>query len=106
MSLIIHEINENNLLTPSNMDTMYQIFKSTINNVTLEYKSNNYTFDSLCLRIYDTYPICYSEDSGLFKFFAFDPTYWQRNNQIQAIVQSYQNQIQVCKFCVKILFSF
>ena len=85
MNLIIKEKNGNNLLTPTNMDIIFQIFKQTVN-VTNTYNGVEYSFTDLCARPYPSYPNCESFESGLLGLFQFNPNLWSNQSSIQKIL--------------------
>ena len=77
------------------MDILYQIFNETINNVTLIYEKEKYTFDDLCTRLYPGYPICTDRQSGILGLFDFDPNEWSTQSDIQDVLDIYQSELPV-----------
>ena len=95
MTLIIHEINDNNLITPTNMDAAFQIFSETVNNVTLTYKGSQYTFENVCERPYPSYDTCTSQESGIFSLFGFNSLAWSTQSSIQSQLDTFSSVLKV-----------
>lgn len=93
--LIIGNVNGDNLLTPENMNIIYDIWKQASNNVTTTLYNKEWTYDDLCARSYPGYPLCESDESGFFQFFGFNPNYWITQESIQAILNAYGSVMEV-----------
>ena len=91
--VIIEEIDNNNLLTPDGLDTIYEIYKF-ITNYTNKYENIEYTFSDVCLRYYESYPNCVSEEEGLLSLWQFNPNYWSTQEFIQTQIDAYPSAIE------------
>ena len=102
MSLIIHESNDKNLMTPANMDIMYEIFSEVINDVSVKYNGETYTFEDLCVRPYPSYDACTSQESGIFSWFEFNSTAWSTQDDIQSRLDIFSSfiDVSVCVICL------
>lgn len=108
MVILFKENNNENLLTPSKMDAMYNIFKVSMNSSIISIKSpienndnnnnmsntNRWGFNDLCQRPYDSYPLCESVESNIFSFFNNTPTQWSTQESIDFVVNTYSNSIE------------
>ena len=95
MTIIVSHRENNNLLTPENMNIIYTIFNEAIYNVSVKYNGKYWTFNDLCHRYYSSYPICTSQLSGFFALFGFNPTVWSTQASIQTQINLYESYLQV-----------
>ena len=96
MTIIIHEINDNNLMTPTNMDTIWEIFSETVNNVSIKYDGETYKFEDICERPYPSYDTCTSQQSGFFSLFGFNSIVWSTPSSIQTQLDTFSSVLNVC----------
>ena len=83
-------VNEgDSILTPSNMDTAFEIANS-ISNVTLyDHNDRDYEYIDLCTRSTPNQPDCDSSDESLFAvFFQNDPSFWNDLNITLTVVST------------------
>lgn len=94
MNLMLHSKNNENLLTPENMNITYSIFLKSIS-ITSSYNGDIYTFSNLCSRPYPSYSNCSSLESGFLGLFDFDPSTWQTQSAIQSRLDAYSSVLFV-----------
>ena len=96
MSILIHNINNNNLLTPANMNIMYQVYKQATNNVSyIDSNNREWRYDDLCVRPYHGYAYCSSYESNIFALFEHNSDNWSTQESIQTIINSNEAILQV-----------
>ena len=95
LTLMIENTNGDNLLTPENMDIMYDIYLKSINKVSIKHNNKNYNYTDICKRLYSGYAYCISQQSGLLSLFEFNSTLWQTQDLIQDRLNLYQQVIPV-----------
>ena len=95
MVLLVKHSEGGNLLTPENMNVLYEIWVENFN-ATLDYKGRTWTFDDLCAKEYNSKrEPCQAYMSGLFAIFNFDPTAWSDPDSIQWYIDNYIYYMQV-----------
>ena len=95
MILIIHETQGENILTPDNMDILYEIWMQSLN-VSMYYNKEHWDFDDLCTKAYDSKnEPCNALYNSLFGIFQLNPTLWSTQESIQTFIDNYQYLMQV-----------
>ena len=94
-SLLIHNNNYENLLTPNNLNILFQLFQYPINNITAQEGGIGYTFDDLCSRKYSNYPYCDSLESNIFAIWYNTPLLWSTQQLINSQIKQsvYQTEL-------------
>eukprot|EP01084_Bolivina_argentea_P008422 15774_1 len=92
--IITSEDESDSILSPSNMNIAYDIYKD-IDNITLDYNGNIYDYEQLCSRPYPTAPSCTSDYSNIFGFlFNSQSELWQNSTMIDDIINVNNSAIQ------------
>ena len=99
--LLISDKKGRNLLTPSRMNLVYDIFKYPLNNLTAKSDGKIWSYDDLCQRIYPSYPDCYALQENVFGLWFNQPSLWQTQDDINSqIYTSYGQEIIGVRFCL------
>eukprot|EP01084_Bolivina_argentea_P008427 15780_1 len=93
--ITVNDEKSDSILSPSNMDTSYDIF-NMINNITLIYDTTyNFQYNDVCLRPYPSSPFCLSTHNNIFGFFfksyLYDDELWQNDSNIKQIINNNDN---------------
>ena len=98
MTIVIEDRNDDNLLTPERMDIMYDIWNSSFDVILDDYKGKTWTFEDVCAKQFESYPICTSKEDGLFSYFGFNPQNWANQTRIQETIDNNKLFLDVCSF--------
>ena len=97
LNLLISQTGNGNLLTPTNIDTIYEIFKLSLN-FTIEYNNTQYSFNDLCEREYYIGSLnCTSITHGFFNIFDYNPQLWQNQTVLNQQLIKHESILNVCK---------
>ena len=103
MQLLFKDTNEDNLLTPSKMDLMYDVYQMNMNSSIISIESSSkengnssrLSFNDLCSKLYSSDGFCDSYTGNIFALFNYnDPSYWSTQESIDSIIENYGESIQ------------
>ena len=86
--ILIYSEEGNNMLTRANLDYAHSIYTYVSDSMSVVYKGESYDFDSLCLRDYPSYPTCDAAESSIFALFGNDPSNWESQEDIDAVIET------------------
>ena len=91
MILMIKDLNNENLLTPTRMTQLFEIFQISTNDSKIS--SDPWNFDNVCARQYPGYPYCDSIHENLFIFWNNNPSYWTTQESIEYGINTNRDNI-------------
>ena len=102
---LVGDKNGYGLLSPQNLDNLWQIYYYPNFNLTSKESGQYYDFHDLCERPYPGFPYCNSELTSLFSLFNNEPSYWADQEDINDAIQTDdgQNILAVCQTLYMIL---
>ena len=96
--LLVGDKDGNTLLTPDNINKLYELYKIPTYNLSAKSDKQEWDFNQLCERPYPGFPQCSSDQTSLFSLFNNNKTLWSDQSTINQYIATTEGQeiLNVC----------